>query len=100
MYKIKQEDNRHIDEFRAKPVGRHSPGLTRVLNAMRGVPQAGKLVLVCTKPHREWAVGRLTGTRGDAIEIIPGLTFTDLNDAELAIFRRRWKEHTGADLPD
>ncbi|MFM9841930.1 MAG: hypothetical protein ACKVOI_03070 [Dongiaceae bacterium] len=100
MYRIKQEDITHIDEFRAKPVGKHGPALQRLLNAMRGVPQAGKFVLVCVKPHREWVVGRLTGVRGDAVEVIPDLRFTDLNAAEMAIFRRRWKQHTGADLPE
>jgi hypothetical protein len=100
MYKIRNEDIAHSDEFQAKPVGKHSPALQRVLNAMRGVPQQGKFVLVCVKPHREWVVGRLTGVRGDSVKIIPDLRFTDLNEAELAIFRRRWKQHTGVDLPE
>lgn len=100
MYKIKDDDKIWVDEFRAKPVGKHSPGLQRVLNAMRGVRQAGKFVLVCVKPHREWAVGRLSGRRGDSVEIIPDMRFSDLKEAELAIFKLRWKEHTGADLPE
>ena len=100
MYKIRNDDSRHFEEFRAKPVGKHSPALQRVLNAMRGVPQQGKFVLVCVTPHREWVVGRLTGVRGDSVKIIPDLRVTDLNAAELAIFRRRWKQHTGADLPE
>jgi hypothetical protein len=100
MYKIRNEDFSHVDEFRAKPVGKHSPALQRVLNAMRGVAQQGKFVLVCVQPHREWVVGRLTGVRGDSVKIIPDLRFTDLNAAELAIFRRRWKQHTGGDLPE
>ena len=100
MYKIRDDDKKWIEEFRAKPVGKHSPGLQRVLNAMRGVPQDGKFVLVCTKPHREWAVARLTGKRGESPVIVPDLRFTDLREAELAIFRLRWKAQTGADLPD
>lgn len=100
MYKIKDDDRKWIEEFRANPVGKHSPDLQRVLNAMRRVPQKGKFVLVCVKPHREWVVARLTGKRGDSPQIIPEMRFTDLEAAELAIFRLRWKEHTGADLPD
>ena len=61
MYKITPEDRQWVDEFRNRPIGPHSPGLLRVLNAMRGAPQRGKYVLVCTKPHREWVLGRLPG---------------------------------------
>jgi hypothetical protein len=100
MYKIKDDGKKWFEEFRNKPVGKHSPGLQRVLNSMRGAPQAGKFVLVCVKPHQEWAVARLTGNPGDSPEIISDLRFTDLNAAEMAIFRLRWKEHTGADLPE
>jgi hypothetical protein len=99
MYRIQDGDKAWVDEFRRQPVGKHSPGLQRVLNALRGAPQAGKYVLICTRPHREWALARLTGRRGDPPEIVPDMRFTDLREAEETVFRLRWKEHTWADLP-
>jgi len=84
-------------EFMASPVGLHSPGLQRVLNAMRGEPLAGKYVLVEIVPHRQWQLARLTGERGQPVPLLDTV-FTDLLDAERAIFRLRWKEHVGEDL--
>ena len=98
MHKIKAEDRQYVDEFRQRTVGHHSPGLQRMLNAMRGAPPAGKYVLVCTRRHQEWVLGRLTGERGKPVEIVPGHVFHDLREAELTVFRLRWKEHTGTDL--
>jgi hypothetical protein len=97
MYKITPEDRQYVDEFRAQPVGPHSPGLQRILNAMRSAPQAGKFVLVATKPHREWTLGILSGQRGAAVKLTSHV-FTDLNEAELYVFRQRWKAMTGEDL--
>jgi hypothetical protein len=97
MYRINATDRQWVDEFRAKPIGPHSPGLQRVLNAMRGAPQKGKYVLVCTRPHREWVLGRLVG-RGRPVEILPDRRFNSLAEAEWAVFRLRWREHTGTDL--
>jgi hypothetical protein len=98
MYKIKAEDRQWVDEFRKQPLGPHSPNLQRVLNAMRGAPQRGKYVLVCTKPHKEWALGRLPGERGKPVELLPDQVFRSLAEAEWTVFRLRWKEHTGTDL--
>ncbi|HTO84142.1 MAG TPA: hypothetical protein VMQ73_18095 [Methylomirabilota bacterium] len=98
MYKITPEDRQWVDEFRNRPIGPHSPGLLRVLNAMRGAPQRGKYVLVCTKPHREWVLGRLPGERGKPVETIPDQVFQSLAEAEWTVFRLRWKELTGSDL--
>ena len=98
MYKITPEDRQWVDEFRRQPLGPHSPGLLRVLNAMRGAPQRGKYVLICTRPHREWVLGRLSGERGTPVETIPGQVFTSLSEAEWTVFRLRWRELTGSDL--
>jgi len=81
----------------ASPVGLHSPGLQRVLNAMRGEPLAGKYVLVEIVPHHQWQLARLTGERGQPVPLLDRV-FTDLLDAERAIFTLRWKEHVGEDL--
>ena len=36
--------------------------------------------------------------RGSEIEIVEGVVYTDLLDAERDIFRRRWQDLTGNDL--
>ncbi|MBL9034099.1 MAG: hypothetical protein JNN33_04995 [Rhodospirillaceae bacterium] len=97
MYKITPEDRQYVEEFRAQPVGPHSPGLQRILNAMRSAPQAGKYVLVATKPHREWTLGILSGKRGEPVQLTSHV-FTDLNEAELYVFRARWKAMTGEEI--
>lgn len=96
-YKIQREDRALVDEFRKTPIGKHSPDLQRVLNALRGLPH-DRHVLVCRKPYREWVLARLTGRRGELPEIFEDEVFTDLAEAEWALFKRRWKTHTGEDL--
>jgi hypothetical protein len=90
-------DLRYAQEFMAAPVGLHSPGLQRVLNAFRGEPLAGKYVLVEEIPHQRWRLARLTGERGKAVPVLDTV-FTDLLTAEREVFRLRWREHTGQDL--
>ena len=98
-YRIRpQHDRQHVDEFRHNPIGHHSPDLQRILNTLRGGPLAGKLVLVCTKPFAEWTLAKHPGVRGKPIELLPEHTFTSREEAEWAVFRMRWKQHTGEDL--
>ena len=73
--------------------------LQHVLNRMRAAPVAGKLVLVCTVPYREWRLARLPMRRGLKLEVLAAEPFTSLADAEVAAFRLRWREMSGADLP-
>ncbi len=94
VYKISADDRDVIEEFNTKPVGHHSPALQRVLNVIRGQSVRDKYVLICTKPHREWTLGQLTGERGKPVRIFKEQVFTSVADAEREIFRRRWKQHT------
>jgi hypothetical protein len=99
IYRIEPDrDLAYAKEFLAQPVGRHSAGLQRILNLFRGEPLAGKYVLICTKPHQEWRLARLTGQRGKPVTVIEGKVYRDLETAEREIFRLRWKEHTGMEL--
>jgi branched-chain amino acid transport system permease protein len=59
----------------------------------------GKYVLVCTKAHEEWVLGRLPGVRGEAVELT-GEVFQSLADAEWSVFKRRWEHHFGERLED
>lgn len=98
MYRIDPERLDLAREFRAQPYGRHSGELQRVLNRMRGGANAGRYVLVCTKPHREWALARLGPCRGAPVALVPGHVFTTLAAAEWAVFKLRWKALTGREL--
>ena len=83
------------EAFRRRPFGPHGPELQRLLWAMRGPPLEGKYVLLCTKPHREWVLGRLTGTAEEPIERVAGHVFADLATAEWEVFKLRWRGLTG-----
>lgn len=97
-YQISEADLTYAAEFKAQPLGYHSPGLQRVLNALRGGPKAGKYVLIVREPFARWVLGRLPAERGDPVEILADREFTDLEEAEWAVFKLRWKAHTGQDL--
>jgi hypothetical protein len=97
-YVIKPEDRIHIGDFRERPFARHAPDLQRILNTLRATPLAGRYVLVCTKPFREWRLARHPGQRGRPIEILDHAPFTSREEAEWAVFKLRWKEQTGEDL--
>ena len=98
MYTV-DPDKRHLaEEFMQDPLGPHSPELQRVLMVFRGGPVGGKHVLVCTKPYREWTLAQVTGVRGEAVKLLRDQVFSSLEDAECAVFRLRWKKHTGRQL--
>ena len=98
VYKVSERDRQVVDEFKKKPIGHHSPALQRVLNVFRGAPAQDKYVLICTKPHKEWVLGQLTGERGKPVRMLKNQVFTRIEDAEREVFRRRWKKYTGSDL--
>ena len=97
-YRISEADLPHAAEFKAAPIGYHSPGLQRVLNLLRGGPKEGKYVLVVREPFKRWVLGRLPAERGQPVEILEEQEFTDLAEAEWAVFKLRWKAHGGPDL--
>jgi len=98
IYKVSQQDQSVVEEFQQKPIGHHSPKLQRVLNVFRGEDAKDKYVLICTKPHREWTIGLLPGERGKPVKLLKDQVFTNVEDAEREIFRRRWEKHVGRDL--
>lgn len=98
IYRIDPKRDRiYAEEFRRTPVGHHSPGLQRVLHAFRGEPLRDKYVLVCTKPHKEWQLARLSGERGKPVTLVNKF-YQNLEEAEWDVFQRRWKDFTGEDL--
>ncbi len=99
-YRITDNDLKYAREFRANPPGLPGPGLQRVLNLLRGGPKSGKYVLVVKEPFRRWVLGRLPEERGQPVEVMKGIEFTDLAEAEWEVFRLRWKERTGQELEE
>jgi hypothetical protein len=99
MYEIDPERLDLAREFKARVYGRHSGELQRVLNRMRGGANADRYVILCTKRHREWALARMGERAGDPIEPVPGHVFRSRTEAEWAVFKLRWRELTGRDLP-
>jgi hypothetical protein len=98
-YKIDPEaDRAFIDEFRRRPVGNHSPGLMRVLNTLRHDPSGRQIVLFCRKPFAEWQIAEMPADRREPLVFEDDTIFTNRDEAEWEIFRRRWRAATGEDI--
>ena len=90
-------ESRASEEFRKTPIGHHSPELQVILNELRGLPMKDKHCLVCTKANREWHLAQTTGMRGKPLKML-SKTFTNLEDAEGYVFKKRWKQLRGETL--
>lgn len=79
-----------IEEHRQRPLGMHSDDLERVLIYLRrhGLQLAGKLIIVCTRPHEEWRIAELAGESHRPPVMRPE-TYTDRLDAEHGVFLLR-----------
>jgi hypothetical protein len=97
MYEIDGTRADLAREFLEKPYGIHSPELKAALDVLRLVHPNGKLILICTKPNREWSLAELAGDPVRA-KLLPGMVFNDLANAERAVFKMRWRLVTGVDL--
>ena len=92
------QDVAHLaQEFRARPHGRHSAELQRVLNRMRSEPFAGHHVLIQEHKGMPYQLARLGPTPADPISYT-GDTFVTLEEAEWAVFKLRWRSLFGRDL--
>ena len=97
MYRIDPARTDLAAEFRARPLGVHSPELQAVLTVMRGAGIEGKHVLVMTRPHAEWTLARMTGDPPRP-RLMPEHVFDSIEEAEWLVFRQRWAELTGTEL--
>lgn len=86
-------------EFRRAPRGPHSDELQRVLHRMRWQSPGGRHALVAIEPGRRWMLARIPAGRDEPIETFPDTVFTDTAEAEWLVFRLRWRELTGHELP-
>lgn len=88
-----------VDAFNKNPRGPHSPELQRLVNALRfELDMKGKYVVVETKSNQEWTLAQLPGARYMPLIMHQDCVFTNLDDAERAIFRLRWEAATSKSL--
>lgn len=97
MFKVDPSRVDLAHEFKARPYGRHSDELQRILNLFRSDPVAHNYCVVCTKPHEQWALARFRATSREPVDLL-GPVFSSLADAEWAVFKLRWHRHTGQAL--
>lgn len=84
-------------EYKANPFGEHSPDLQYLLNLMRQPSGEPFYLLVVTEPYRRWTLAvKEPGTL--APPRLTNTVFTDLEAAEWAVFKLRWKALAGAEL--
>ena len=86
-----------VAEFMAKPIGRHSGDLRRLLNTLRMHPDAPPYILVCTVPQREWRLALKQPVRGAPVELLDEV-YIDPLEAERRVFALRWLALTGEEL--
>ncbi|HEX2437358.1 MAG TPA: hypothetical protein VHT71_03540 [Methylomirabilota bacterium] len=87
-----------VREFRERPFGPHSPELQAVLNVLRAARHCQNLLLVCTRPHREWILAEKQ-PGGLPPRLLTDRVFASLQEAEWHAFRVRWEAVTGQPLP-
>jgi hypothetical protein len=74
--------------------------LAKVLVRMRAMQPGsfgGKYVVICTKPDKEWRIGRLTGVRGQPPQFATDKVYTDENDVQHDIFLLRLDQYPETD---
>ena len=98
MYRIDPARADLAREYKTHPTGPHSAELQKVLMLLRWGNVRGKTVIICTKPEREWRLGKLGPKRGTPMQEF-GPTFSNLGEASWACFRARWREATGQECP-
>ena len=90
--------NRHlIREFLENPLARHRPAVQRVADAARELPVGGKQVLVRRNRGQPLRLGRLTGRRGDTVDVLDDRTFDTVLEAERAVLAARLAEFLEGD---
>ncbi|MCS6877902.1 MAG: hypothetical protein RMK73_02015 [Geminicoccaceae bacterium] len=85
-------------EFKADPLGEHSPDLQYLLHLMRRPSDRPFPCLVVEEDDERWRLAFLEpGAKSPPrpTEVV----FTDLREAEWYVFKLRWRELAGEELP-
>ena len=69
LYQITESDYALAAELKANLHGPHRPDVARLISHILWTPLQGRIVLVCTRKHKQWRLARLSGVRGEAIRI-------------------------------
>ncbi|MBC8196042.1 MAG: branched-chain amino acid ABC transporter permease [Acidimicrobiia bacterium] len=78
-----------VAEHQARPVGRHSPELDRLLNYFRKGELADKYAVMTVEPFSTYRVVALSGVRGIPPREVDEKVYGSLDDAYHAVFLRR-----------
>ena len=92
-------DPRLAAEFKARPLGHHSPELQRLLRRFRTLPVEGKHGLLRVDHRREWVLVEFSGRKGVPLTVDRARRYTDWNEAEWEVFKRRWLAFFGTPVP-
>lgn len=87
-------------EFRACPLGHHSPALQRLLRTFRTLPVPGKHAALRVDHRRAWVIVTFNGVKGQPLARVSDTVYTRWADVEWAVFRLRWAQVFGTDLPE
>lgn len=85
-------------EYRDNPFGPHGPELQKLLKILRWDPIYDRTIAVQPDRGGPWRLARTTGPKGHPIDIHDGPGYATPAEAQWAIFRQRWEEHTGVPL--
>jgi branched-chain amino acid transport system permease protein len=85
-------DDQLLAEHRSNPLGPHGDRLRRVLNYFRRAPQAGKYVVVAVERWREYRLGKLSGVRGEAPQVLDEPVFRSEEEALHGAFLARVRD--------
>lgn len=96
MYEFDQDRLDLAREFKAHPYGEHSPDLQYLLNLMRMPSDQPFYVLIMAEPYRRWTLA--VKEPGQAPPRLTNTVFTEIEAAEWAVFKLRWRALAGAEL--
>jgi len=86
-------------EFRACPLGHHSPALQKLLRVFRTLPVQGKHAALRVDHRRAWKIVELNGVKGQPLTEVSPAVYTDWNEVEWAVFKQRWQQMFGTPVP-
>ncbi len=99
VHRVTREDLDLVAEFDETPIGRQSPALRRLLNRFRAETPEDRFVLVCVRPHQEWVLGQMNGSKSP-VTLFPDVRFSKFEDGERKIFRRRWQRYAEIEIDE
>ena len=82
-------------EFKANPVGPHSPDLQKLLKLLRWESPTQRYVALRPELDGKWYLGKLNGPKGHPLDVYTSRPFDTHAEVTWAVFRKRWEAHTG-----